>query len=110
VEEESAPLPLASTVTAIAASKTASFTDATLIGTDASELVGKWIRVFTESNPAGLITQITAFDSTTGRITLQDQLPAGAVKVNDVYHLADSRDVLLPTTVDPSKIGVGSVG
>jgi hypothetical protein len=79
-QQESEPLPLASTVTAITSSKTTTFTDATLIGKDASALVGKWIRVFSADHPAGFITQITAFDSATGKITLNDQLPAGAVQ------------------------------
>ncbi len=104
------PLPLASTITAIASGQTHSFTDKTLIGQDESEFVGKWIRVFTEEQPAGLIIQITAFDTDTGEITLQDALPADAVDVNDVYHLAASRDVLLPSNIDPSSIGLGSIG
>ena len=108
--QEPEPLPLASTVTAIGGGQTKTFTDATLIGKDESELVGKWIRVFTADQPAGLIVQITAFDSDTGAITLKDPLPAGAVEENDVYHLADSRDVLLPTNIDPASIGLGSIG
>ncbi len=107
---EPEPLPLASTITAIANGQTHSFTDKTLIGKDASEFVGKWIRVFTDDKPAGLIIQITAFNTDTGEVTLQDALPAGAVDVNDVYHLAESRDVLLPSNVDPSSIGLGSIG
>ena len=109
-EEEPAPLPLASTVTAISGSTTTTFVDATLIGKEASELVGKWIRLFTPDAPAGFITQITAFDSATGQITLANQLSAGAIEVNDVYHLADSREVLLPTSVNPATIGPGSIG
>ena len=108
--EDAAPLPLASTVTAIPNGQTTTFTDASLIGKDDSELVGKWIRVFTDERPAGLIIQITAFDGDTGTITLADPLPAGVVSVNDAYQLADNRDVLLPTNVDPKSIGLGSIG
>jgi hypothetical protein len=108
--QEPAPLPQASTITSIADTETTTFIDTTLIGKDESELVGKWVRVFTEDEPAGRITQITAFDGETGEITLQDPLPAGAVEVNDVYHLADDKETLLPTNFDPSTILSGSVG
>ena len=73
-------LPQASTVSAIAGSETSTFIDSTLVGRDAADLVGKWIRVFTADRPAGFITKVTAFDSETGQLTLQDPLPAGAVK------------------------------
>ena len=103
-------LPQASTVSAIAGSETSTFIDSTLVGRDAADLVGKWIRVFTADRPAGFITKVTAFDSETGQLTLQDPLPAGAVKVNDVYHLAQSREILLPSSIDPATIGLDDVG
>jgi hypothetical protein len=102
--------PQASTVSAFDESELTTFVDKTLIGRDESDVVGKWIRVFTADHPAGVITKVIAFDSGTGMLTLEDPLPAGAVKVNDVYHLADSRDLLLPSSVDPATVLKGAIG
>ncbi len=70
-----------STVTGDSAGGSNTFTDAALIGEDADELVGKWIRVPGDGTP-DFITRVEAFDSATGEMTLRDaieyDLAAGA--------------------------------
>ncbi len=87
------------TVSTIASVATNTFTDAATKGRAESDFKDKWIRFVTPSHPDGFLTRVKSFDPVTGRFTLYDPIPAGAVKQNDVYQLASSPDSLPPLGV-----------
>ena len=84
------------TVSTIASVTTDTFTDAATKGRPESDFKDKWIRFVTAAHPDGFLTRVKSFDPTTGRFTLYDQIPAGVVKQNDVYQLANSPASLPP--------------